>query len=164
MSKTVYLLDTKRDFIAFGAGMFLVNNQDNTIKVGLLVGPSVLGGFDLSSHPTEKDAAGAHAAWIQAIIAASEGTLLRWDVERGCVVDELAPDEGVFADEHLAPIDGVFGGLLPVPEALVEDVAQMVKASRNHHFGCPACGKCLVADAETGELICPVCPTPEVAA
>lgn len=102
MSKTVYLLDRKGDFIAFGAGMFLVNNQDNTIKVGLLVGPSVIGGFDLSSHPTEKDAAGAHAAWVQSIVGAPDGALLRWDVERGRVVDELAPDEDVFAEEVAA--------------------------------------------------------------
>ena len=133
--KTVYLLDRKGDFIAFGAGMFLVNNQDNTIKVGLLVGPSVIGGFDLSAHPTDKDAAGAHAAWIQAIIAAPEGALLRWDVERGCVVDELAPADDVFADDY--------------DPALLDPFA--VDANPVH---CPVCGCEMVMDYDGGELVC----------
>ena len=99
--KTIYLLDTKGDFIVFGVGMFLADSQDNSIKVGVLAGNPVAG-FCISSHDTPEASTGARAAWIQAIIAASDGALLRWDADTQSVVDELAQDDSVFADE---PID-----------------------------------------------------------
>jgi hypothetical protein len=81
VSKTIYILDTKGDFIAFGAGMFILDNADNTVKVGVLAGVE-LAGWNLSKHETPNASAGALAAWIQAIVAAPDGALLRWDDER----------------------------------------------------------------------------------
>jgi hypothetical protein len=100
VSKTIYLLDTKGDFIAFGAGMFIIDNADNTIKVGVLAGVE-LAGWNLSNHDTPQASAGALAAWIQAIVAAPDGSLLHWDNERRQVVDELGEDEGMFVPGHL---------------------------------------------------------------
>jgi hypothetical protein len=108
MSKTIYLLDTKGDLIAFGAGMFIIDNADNTIKVGCLAGVE-LAGWNLSAHATPTESKGALAAWIQAIISAPDGALLRWDDERRQVVDELEVDEASFDNYDpaiLGPIEG----------------------------------------------------------
>lgn len=44
-----------------------------------------------------RKAAGCAALYLQAILGASEGALLRWDSERGEVMDELDMSEEVFA-------------------------------------------------------------------
>lgn len=47
-----------------------------------------------------RKAAGCAAAYLQAIIGAPRGALLRWDSERGEVVDELAEEDDFFAEEE----------------------------------------------------------------
>lgn len=157
--KTVYLLASGYSasaVVAFGVGCSLsafVNERDpfdlgdseapmHGVRVN--AGPC---SFLLSGHDAPQEAEGAVHVWFQAIIGAPEGALLRWDNERGCVVDELAHDEDVFADD-----------LMPVPDALVQDVAQTVAATQWQK--CPECGNALYAfPGETvGGCEDPFCP------
>lgn len=52
-----------------------------------------------------RKAAGCAALYLQAILGTSEGALLRWDSERGQVVDELDEDESAFADDPVAILE-----------------------------------------------------------
>ena len=112
MSKTVYLLAPNGNgFLAFGVGCVLTVSEGNVLA-------STPSGFGICLQSFDRDvkkASGHLALWACAVATAPEGDLLRWDTERGCVVDELAQDEDVFEESFL-----------PVPDALVYDVAQML--------------------------------------
>lgn len=123
MSKTVYLLCSgysASDVVAFGAGCSLSAfvNESDPFELGdseaPMHGVRVNAGpcsFLLSGHDAPEEAEGAVHVWLQAIIGAPDGALLRWDDERRCVVDELAPSDDAFADQVLADFADV-----PEPE------------------------------------------------
>lgn len=98
--RTVYLLGLDGSVLAFGVGCLLsvrvegVQGNPNPWRV---TGDRI----SISSHPTSQEAKNAVRVWLQAIMGATDGGLLSWDSDRGCVVDELAENVEAFADSYL---------------------------------------------------------------
>lgn len=91
------------------------NPSGYKINLGCFYTPSVMGeingmkwgepGFreawDAHKKQSSRAISGRFNAWIQAIISAPDGGLLRWDEERECMTGELAPEDA-FAEEVAA--------------------------------------------------------------
>jgi hypothetical protein len=114
MSKTVFILASAYSgnaVVAFGAGCSIsaFSNETDPFCEGDDIAPvhgvRVNAGpcsFVLARHDAPHEADAAVQVWVQAIVGAPDGALLRWDDERQQVVDELAEDLDAFADQVLA--------------------------------------------------------------
>jgi len=136
------LLTHDRNFIEWGPGCAM-GVEKNEKAEGWSVFVPIAGGLvDLGVFASEKQARAVRALWLDAIINAPYGGLLRYDDETESVVDELAPDEDVFAgdiDDYrpelteaglaaLEPIEGVPGGLAPAPIGLIGELVDALYA------------------------------------
>ena len=147
--KRLTLLSVKGAFTEWGPGCLLTtlnltDETENAAAVGVRTGGEWV---VLSRHADQETASRQCTEWLSWIMSCPEGALLRWDVEQGRVVDELAPAEDVFEESFL-----------PVPDALVQDVALSVAATQWQK--CPECGDALYAfPGETaGGCENPFCP------
>ncbi len=99
MSKTkrLFLISDTGNCIEWGPGCLLgVSRVQDTDGFGV-ASMSGQAHLILGVFATEKQAVAVRALFLQAILAAPDGGLLRWDDERQQVVDELAEDEDDFA-------------------------------------------------------------------
>jgi hypothetical protein len=99
MSTRLIILSGDRNFMEWGAGCALrimgPMAQDGGWHLQIRHSASTL---HLGEFASEKQAREVRELWLQRIIGAEDGGLLRWDDERECVVDELGDDDDVFAD------------------------------------------------------------------
>lgn len=165
MSKTLYLIGLNGAFLHWCPGC-LVRTERNDVIVarnphgyrvdlcqvpypapsktpGEMFGePGFLKAQEDRSTAYARTVRGCLASWQQAIIAAPDGALLRWDEDRRQVVDELEEDEEAFAEPHLGLTD-----LLDVPGG------NLLPAH------CPTCLGCGLVDdpVSRDEFPCPDC-------
>jgi hypothetical protein len=101
-AKRLVILSDTGNFIEWGPGCFLQANSSPLYSGAgfAVVVSSSTGqlGLRLGEFATEEQAKAVRDLWLQAIIAAPDGGLLRWDSEREQVVDELDDAEESFAE------------------------------------------------------------------
>lgn len=135
MSNRLILLSDTGAFLEWGPGCIIsVTDPFPGVGEGWTVWAGHHDGVNLGEFASEKQAQAACALFLQAIIAAPDGALLRWDNERQQVVDELEVADSSFGDYDPALLD---------PFAI-----------DTNPIHCPVCGAEMVMDYDGGELVC----------
>lgn len=142
------LLTHDRNFVEWGPGSGMGVERDYIAEGWSVIVPAPYTRFVLGTFASEKQARAVRALYLDAIINASCGGLLRYDDETQEVVDELAPDEDVFAGD----IDDYRPELTDAGLAALEPLTDPFPANAPVH--CPACGAEMVMDYDGSELVC----------
>jgi hypothetical protein len=103
MSKRLIILSFAHSFVEWGPGCICTIGQIGDGADGSPIRSTVVISsgevyFHACDFDTSAEAKAARALWLQAILGAPGGGLLRWDVERGQVVNELYADDATFAE------------------------------------------------------------------